>query len=51
METFTEKLLGRNFPLLLTSYLSIAFSKNLSHLKTIKNVKKLSVFGKSDFHR
>ena len=32
------------------SYLSLALSKILLHSKTIKNAKKLSVFGESDFH-
>ena len=48
METFTENVLGRNFALYFTAYLSIALSNILSHSKTIKNAKKLSVFGKSD---
>ena len=47
METFTEKELERNFTLHFTSYLSIAFSKILPQSKTIKNSKKLSVFGKT----
>ena len=47
-ETFTENLLRRNFTLHFTSYLSIALSKILPHLKTIKNAKKLSVFGEND---
>ena len=37
-----------NLALHSTSYLSIALSKILSHSKTIKNAKKLSVFGKND---
>ena len=37
-----------NFALHSTSYLSIALSKILPHSKTIKNAKKLSVFGKND---
>ena len=34
-----------------TSYLSIALSKILPHSKTIKNAKKLSVFGENDSRR
>ena len=34
-----------------TSYLSTAFTKILPHLKTIKNTKKLSVFGENDSRR
>ena len=48
METFTENSLRRNFALHFTSYLSIALSKILPHSKTIKNAKKLSVFGEND---
>ena len=47
-EKFTEKLLGRDFALLFTSYLSIALSKIMRHSETIKNSKKLSVFGEND---
>ena len=47
METFTENVLGRNFALYFTAYLSIALSNILSHSKTIKNAKKLSVFVKA----
>ena len=32
------------------SYLSIALSKSLPHSKAIKNAKKLSAFGKNDYH-
>ena len=34
----------------MTSYLSTALSKILPHLKTVKNAKKLSVFGENDSH-
>ena len=47
-ETFTENLLRRTFTLHFTSYLSIPLSKILPHSKTIKNAKKLSVFGEKD---
>ena len=47
-ETFTENLLRSNFALNFTSYLSIALSRILTHSKTIKNAKKLSVFGEND---
>ena len=50
-ETFTENLLRHNFALHFTSYLSIALSKILPHSKTIKNAKKLSVFGENDSRR
>ena len=50
-ETFTENLLRHNFALHFTSYLSIALSKILPHSKTIKNAKKLLVFGENDSHR
>ena len=40
----------QHFALHLTSYLSIALSKILLHSKTIKNTKKLSVFGENDFN-
>ena len=50
-ETFTEKKLGHNSVLNITSYLSIALSKILLHSKTIKNTKKLSVFGENDSRR
>ena len=46
-QTFTEKKLGHNSALHITSYLSIALSKNLPHSKTIKKAKKLSVFGEN----
>ena len=46
----TEKLLGRNCELHLTSYLSIALLKILPFRKQ-KNAKKLSVFGKNDSRR
>ena len=48
METFKESELRLNFVLHFTSYLSMALSKILLHLKTIKNAKKLSLFGESD---
>ena len=48
METFTENLLGWNFPLYFTLYLSIALPKILPHPKTIKNAMKLLGFGKSN---
>ena len=51
METFTESSLQRNFALHFTSYLSIALSKILAHSKTIKNAKKLLVFGENDSRR
>ena len=47
-ETFTEKYLGCNSTLHFTSYLSIALSNILPHSKTIKNSKKLSVFGENN---
>ena len=50
-ETFTENSLRHNFALHFTSYLSIALSKILPHSKTIKNAKKLSVFGENDSRR
>ena len=50
-ETFTENQLRRNFALHFTSYLSIALSKILPHWKTIKNTKKLSVFGENESRR
>ena len=51
METFTENKLRPNSALHFTSYLSIALSKILSHSKTIKSPKKLSVFGENDSRR
>ena len=50
-ETFTENSLRRSFALHSTSYLSIALFKILPHSKTIKNAKKLLVFGENDSHR
>ena len=50
-ETFTENSLRRNFALHFTSYLSTALSKILPLSKTIKNAKKLSVFGENDSRR
>ena len=50
LETFTEKK-GRNCALHFTSYLSIALSKILLHSQTIKNAKKLSLFGKNNSRR
>ena len=50
-KTFTENYIRRNFALHFTSYLSIALSKILPHSKTIKNGKKLSVFGENDCRR
>ena len=50
-ETFTETGSRRNFAFNFTSYLSIALSKILSHSKTIKNGKKLLVFGENDSRR
>ena len=47
-ENFTEKQFGRNFASHYTSYLAIALFKILPHSKTIKNAKKLSVFGEKD---
>ena len=47
-ETVTEKQLGHNSALHITSYLSIALYKILPHSKTVKNAKKLSVFGEND---
>ena len=49
-ETFTEKQLGHNFALHFTSYLPIALSKILLHSKAIKNVKKLPIFRKNNYH-
>ena len=46
-ETFTENSLRRSFALHSTSYLSIALFKILPHSKTIKNAKKLLVFGEN----
>ena len=46
---FTEK--ECNFALQFTCYLSIALSKIVPYSKTIKNAKKLLVFGKSDSGR
>ena len=51
METLTENSLRRNFALHFTSYLFIALSKILPHSKTIKNSKKLLVFGENDSRR
>ena len=51
METFTENSLPRKFALHFPSYLSIALSKILPNSKTIKNSKKLSVFGENDSRR
>ena len=48
---FTEKKLGHNSALYITSYLSIALSKILPYSKTIKNAKKLSVFDENDSRR
>ena len=48
MKTLPEKKLGYNFALHFTFYLSIALSEIMSHSKTVKNAKKLSVFGKHD---
>ena len=47
-ETFTESSLRHSFALHFTSHLFIALSKILPHSKTIKNAKKLSVFGEND---
>ena len=47
-ETLTEKWLGCNFALDFTYYLFITLSKILRHSKTMKNAKKLSVFGEND---
>ena len=47
MGTFTEKELGHNSALHITSYLSVALSKILPHSK-IKNATKLLVFGEDD---
>ena len=41
----------RHFALHFTFHLSIALSKILPHSKTIKNTKKLSVFGENDSYR
>ena len=51
MKRFTEIQLRRNFALQFTSYLSIAPFKILPHSKTIKNAKKLAVFGENDSRR
>ena len=47
-KTFTERYFERNFALHFTSYLSFALFKILLHSKTVKNAKKLSVFGEND---
>ena len=47
---FTEKWLGHNFALHITSYLSIALSQILPHSKPIKNAKKLLVFCENGSH-
>ena len=47
-ETFTESSLRHSFALHFTSHLFIALSKILPHSKTIKNAKKLPVFGEND---
>ena len=49
-ETSREKQLWCNFALHFTSYLSIALSKMLPHLKVIKYGNKLSVFRENDSH-
>ena len=51
METFTEKYLGHNSKLHINSYLSLSLSKILPYSKTIKNAKKLLVFGENDSRR
>ena len=43
--------LVRKRSLYITSYLSIALSKILPHSKTIRNAKKLSLFGENDSRR
>ena len=48
--TASTETLGHNSALHITSYLSIAFSKILPHSITIKNAKKLLVFGENDSH-
>ena len=48
MGTFTEKELGHNSALRITSYLSVELSKILPHSKIIKNATKLLVFGEDD---
>ena len=45
---FQVKQLGHNSALYMTSYLSTTLSKILPYLKTIKNAKKLSVFGENN---
>ena len=50
-ETFTESSLRHSFALHFTSHLFIALSKILPHSKTIKNAKKLPVFGENDSRR
>ena len=50
-KTFTKNSLRHYFALHSTSNLSIELSKNLSHSKTIKNGKKLSVFDENDSSR
>ena len=47
-ETFTEKQILRNGALYFTSYISIALSRILPHLKPIKNAKKLQEGGKNN---
>ena len=56
MQQLVQKRLQKNnqdtiFALHFISYLSIALSKILPHSKTIKNAKKVSVFGKNDTRR
>ena len=48
MENFTEKNLGHNSKLHINSHLSLSLSKILPYSKTIKNAKKLLVFGEND---
>ena len=47
-ETFTEKQLGRNSALYITSYLLIALSKIHPQSRAIKNAKKLLAFGENE---
>ena len=51
METFTEKYLGHNSAVHITSYLPVVISKILPRSKTMKDARKFLVFGENDFSR